>query len=70
MEIKRVMAANANRKLRGAFVECLNDFIAAIVDDTPARVTAFDGRQVTAVLDAVSRSLADGGSCDVRPAGE
>jgi predicted dehydrogenase len=57
-------------KLRGAFVECLNDFIAAIVDDTPARVTAFDGRQVTAVLDAVSRSLADGGSCDVRPAGE
>ena len=57
-------------KLRGAFVECLNDFIAAIVDDTPTRVTAFDGRQVTAVLDAVSRSLAGGGSCDVRPAEE
>jgi predicted dehydrogenase len=57
-------------KLRGAFVECLNDFIAAIVDDTPPRVTAFDGRQVTAVLDAVSRSLTGGGSRDVRQAME
>lgn len=54
-------------KLRGAFVECLNDFTAAIVDDTPPQVTAFDGRQVTAVLDGVSRSLASGQSCDVRP---
>ena len=55
-------------KLRGAFVECLNDFIAAIVEDTAPKVTAFDGRQVTAVLDAVSRSLADGGTHQVRPA--
>jgi predicted dehydrogenase len=55
-------------KLRGAFVECLNDFISAIAEDTPPRVTAFDGRQVTAVLDAVSRSLAEGGVCKVRPA--
>lgn len=53
-------------KLRGAFVECLNDFVAAILNDTPPQVTAFDGRQVTAVLDAVSRSLANGRSCDVR----
>jgi len=52
-------------KLRGAFVECLNDFLAAILDDTPPQVTAFDGRQVTAVLDAVSRSLAKGGNCGV-----
>jgi predicted dehydrogenase len=52
-------------KLRGAFVECLNDFIGAIVDDTAPKVTAFDGRQVTAVLDAVSRSLAQEGSCSV-----
>ena len=57
-------------KLRGAFVECLNDFIAAIVDDTAPKVTAFDGRQVSAVLDAVSRSLAGGGSCDVRQPAE
>jgi predicted dehydrogenase len=55
-------------KLRGAFVECLNDFIAAIVENTPPKVTAFDGRQVTAVLDAVSRSLADGGTREVRAA--
>jgi predicted dehydrogenase len=55
-------------KLRGAFVECLSDFIAAIIDDTAPKVTAFDGRQVTAVLDAVSRSLAEGGSCAVAQA--
>jgi predicted dehydrogenase len=54
-------------KLRGAFVECLYDFISAIVEDTPPHVSAFDGRQVTAVLDAVSRSLAEGGACQVRP---
>ncbi len=44
-------------KLRGAFVECLSDFIDAIINDTKPQVTAFDGRQVTAVLDAVTRSL-------------
>ena len=47
-------------KLRGAFVDCLSDFIDAILNDTEPRVTAFDGRQVTAVLDAISRSLAGG----------
>jgi predicted dehydrogenase len=47
-------------KLRGAFVECLSDFVDAIINDTEPKVTAFDGRQVTAVLDAVSRSLDSG----------
>ena len=47
-------------KLRGAFVECLSDFVDAIVNDTEPKVTAFDGRQVSAVLDAVSRSLVSG----------
>jgi predicted dehydrogenase len=47
-------------KLRGAFVECLSDFVDAIINDTEPKVTAFDGRQVTAVLDAVSRSLGSG----------
>lgn len=47
-------------KLRGAFVECLSDFVDSIVNDTEPKVTAFDGRQVTAVLDAVSRSLESG----------
>jgi predicted dehydrogenase len=47
-------------KLRGAFVECLSDFLDAIIKDTGPKVTAFDGRQVTAVLDAVTRSLDSG----------
>jgi predicted dehydrogenase len=47
-------------KLRGAFVECLSDFVDSIVNDSEPRVTAYDGRQVTAVLDAVSRSLESG----------
>lgn len=57
-------------KLRGAFVECLSDFLTAIIDGSTPRVTAYDGRQVTAVLDAVSRSLADGGVHQVAPAPE
>jgi len=47
-------------KLRGAFVECLSDFLDAIINDTEPKVTAFDGRQVTAVLAAVTRSLESG----------
>ncbi len=47
-------------KLRGAFVECLSDFLDAVMNDTEPKVTAFDGRQVSAVLDAVSRSLLSG----------
>lgn len=47
-------------KLRGAFVECLSDFVGSIISGTKPNVTAFDGRQVTAVLDAVTRSLASG----------
>jgi len=55
-------------KLRGAFVECLSDFLDAIINRTEAKVTAFDGRQVTAVLDAVSRSLVSGGTEKIAPA--
>jgi predicted dehydrogenase len=47
-------------KLRGAFVECLADFLDSIINETEPKVTAFDGRQVTAVLDAVTRSLESG----------
>jgi predicted dehydrogenase len=54
-------------KLRGAFVECLSDFVDAIRNDTEPRVTAFDGRQVTAVLDAVSRSLETGQTVRIAP---
>jgi predicted dehydrogenase len=55
-------------KLRGAFVECLSDFLDAIINKTEPKVTAFDGRQVTAVLDAVSRSLVSGQTERIAPA--
>jgi predicted dehydrogenase len=53
-------------KLRGAFVECLSDFIDAIINDEEPKVTAYDGRQVTATLDAITRSLATGQTEKVR----
>jgi predicted dehydrogenase len=54
-------------KLRGAFVECLSDFLDSIINRSEPKVTAFDGRQVTAVLDAVTRSLASGSTEKVKP---
>jgi predicted dehydrogenase len=54
-------------KLRGAFVECLSDFLDAILTNSEPRVTAFDGRQVTAVLDAAMRSLETGETARVAP---
>jgi predicted dehydrogenase len=65
---KTFLAHEVFGKLRGAFVECLGDFLDAILQDTQPKVTAFDGRQVTAVLDAVSRSLTTGGVCTIQPA--
>ncbi len=55
-------------KLRGAFVECLGDFVDAAQGRCPPRVTAFDGRQVTAVLDAITRSLESGRPMNIVPA--
>ena len=57
---KVFLTAEIFGKLRGAFVECLSDFVDAILHDTEPKVTVYDGRQVTAVLDAVSRSLESG----------
>jgi predicted dehydrogenase len=54
-------------KLRGAFVECLGDFVDTVRNGSEPKVTALDGRQVTAVLDAVTRSLSDGTVCSVTP---
>ena len=54
-------------KLRGAFVECLSDFVDSINNNTEPKVTALDGRQVTAVLDAVTRSLRSGHTEAVAP---
>jgi len=47
-------------------VECLGDFLDSILQDTQPKVTAFDGRQVTAVLEAISQSLATGSVCAVQ----
>jgi predicted dehydrogenase len=55
-------------KLRGAFVECLSDFLDAIINKAEPKVTAFDGRQVTAVLEAISRSLISGQTEKIAPA--
>lgn len=44
-------------RMRGAFPACLEDFARAILEDTTPRVTAFDGRQVTAALEAIHQSL-------------
>ena len=54
-------------RTRGAFADCLADFVEAIRDDRAPQVTALDGRQVTAVLDAVSRSLESGRTASVAP---
>jgi predicted dehydrogenase len=47
-------------RMRGAFPSCLEDFLYAILDNTEPKVTAWDGRQVTATLEAIHRSLASG----------
>jgi len=44
-------------RMRGAFPSCLEDFARAILEDTTPRVTGFDGRQVTAALEAIHQSL-------------
>lgn len=44
-------------RMRGAFPNCLEDFARAILEDTVPKVTGFDGRQVTAALEAIHRSL-------------
>ncbi len=47
-------------RMRGAFPACLEDFLYAIIEDTAPKVTAWDGRQVTATLEAIHRSLESG----------
>lgn len=47
-------------RMRGAFPSCLEDFLFAVREGTPPHVTAEDGRQVTATLEAIHRSLTSG----------
>jgi predicted dehydrogenase len=49
-------------RLRGAFPSCLEDFLFALREGKEPRVTAFDGRQVTATLEAIHKSLESGGT--------
>jgi predicted dehydrogenase len=58
---KGFLMADIFGRLRGAFPSCLEDFIYAIQNDTVPKVTGFDGRQVTAALEAIHTSLANGG---------
>lgn len=65
---KTMLASDVFGRLRGALVECLSDFVDAVLSDTTPHVTALDGRQVTSVLDAVERSLQSGQVESVVPA--
>ncbi len=55
---KNFLTAEIFGRLRGAFPSCVEDFFFAVRGDAPVRVTAFDGRQVTATLEAIHKSLA------------
>jgi len=54
-------------RVRGAFPFCLEDFLYAILEDHPPRVTVLDGRQVTATLEAIHKSLESGLTEPVTP---
>ena len=48
-------------RIRGAFASALDSFVDCIVNDTDPIVKAFDGRQATAILEAIVRSADYGG---------
>ena len=54
-------------RMRGAFPACLEDFLFAVREGTEPHVTGADGRQVTAVLEAIHRSLETGATETVLP---
>lgn len=58
---KGFLIADIYGRIRGAFPNCLEDFAYAILNDTEPKVTGFDGRQVTAALEAIHESLARDG---------
>lgn len=59
---KGFLSAEIFGRQRGAFPWCLEDFVYAILNDTETKVTGFDGRQVTATLQAIHQSLAQDGA--------
>ena len=49
----------------GAFPDCINSFIDAVVEDREPYVTAYDGWRSTAVLDAIHRSADTGDTIQI-----
>ena len=64
---KNFLNAEIFGRARGAFPGCVEDFLNAIIEDREPAVTAFDGRQVTAALEAIHRSLETGETVPVSP---
>lgn len=64
---KVFLIAEVFGRVRGAFPSCLEDFLYAILNDTPPVVSGLDGRQVTAALEAIHQSLASGESVTIAP---
>ncbi len=54
-------------RLRGAFPACLEDFLYAIIQDTEPHVSGYDGRQVTATLEAIHQSLVSDTTVQIAP---
>lgn len=54
-------------RLRGAFPSCVEDFAAAVRNDIVPAVTGFDGRQVTAALDAIHEALRKDNTVEIKP---
>ncbi len=64
---KNFLNAEIFGRSRGAFPACVEDFLAAILEDRQPQVTALDGRQVTAALEAIHRSLDTGETVPIPP---
>jgi predicted dehydrogenase len=64
---KGFLTAEIFGRLRGAFPACLEDFLFAVREGTYPHVTAVAGRQVTAALEAIHRSLETGEAEKVAP---
>ncbi len=64
---KNFLTAEIFGRLRGAFPSCVEDFLFAVRDDCPVGVTSWDGRQVTATLEAIHKALDTGGTEKVAP---
>ena len=54
---KTLLGADIHGRLRGGRPNCVEDFLRAVQNHTPPLVSAFDGRQVTATLEAIHKSL-------------